>query len=250
MLFTPRKLVFAGGSTVVIVLVLSFFSVSRLRPRYAMTDTYMSPAAPALRQSGDDNYRPSYGRNNGGVDAFASKVAPPPTTPPPKISAYLTADIGEVSVRHRRQEDATRTNGAAEEQYADDEIDNSEHAVPTVPMIARVAGITLTTKEFDKTRARLEEILKRHGGYMGELKVSAPADAGRSLTATLRIPAQQLDAAMAELKKLGRVEDESQGGEEVTQQYVDLEARLANGKHTEQRLTEILRSAPANCRTC
>ena len=108
-------------------------------------------------------------------------------------------------------------------------------------MIARVAGITLSTKEFDKTRAALEEILKRHNGYMGELKVSAPSDAGRSLTATLRIPAQQLDAAMAELKKLGRVEDESQGGEEVTQQYVDLEARLANGKHTEQRLTEILR---------
>jgi hypothetical protein len=72
--------------------------------------------------------------------------------------------------------------------------------------------------------------------------VSAPSDAGRSLTATLRIPAQQLDAAMAELKKLGRVEDESQGGEEVTQQYVDLEARLANGIHTEQRLTEILRT--------
>jgi hypothetical protein len=77
---------------------------------------------------------------------------------------------------------------------------------------------------------------------MGELKVSAPADAGRTLTATLRIPAQQLDAAMAELKKLGRVEDESQGGEEVTQQYVDVQARLANGIHTEQRLTEILRS--------
>ncbi len=76
---------------------------------------------------------------------------------------------------------------------------------------------------------------------MGELKVSAPSDAGRSLTATLRIPAQQLDAAMAELKKLGRVEDESQGGEEVTQQYVDMKARLANGIQTEQRLTEILR---------
>jgi hypothetical protein len=120
--------------------------------------------------------------------------------------------------------------------------DKSENTVPTVPMIARVAGLTLTTKEFDKTRASLEEILKRHGGYMGELKVSAPGDAGRSLTATLRIPAQQLDGAMSELKKLGRVEDESQGGEEVTQQYVDLEARLANGKHTEQRLTEILRT--------
>ena len=69
-----------------------------------------------------------------------------------------------------------------------------------------------------------------------------PAGAGRTLTATLRVPGPQLEAAMAELKKLGRVEDELQGGEEVTQQYVDLQARLANGKHTEQRLTEILRT--------
>jgi hypothetical protein len=76
---------------------------------------------------------------------------------------------------------------------------------------------------------------------MGELKVTAPADSGRALTATLRIPAPQLDSALTELKKLGRVEDESQDGEEVTQQYVDLEARLVNGKHTEQRLTDILR---------
>ena len=135
----------------------------------------------------------------------------------------------------------SKTDDSAEQGSEGDEVD-SEHTVPTVPMIARVAGITLSTKEFNKTRSALEEILKRHNGYMGELKVSAPADAGRTLTATLRIPAQQLEAALAELKKLGRVEDESQGGEEVTQQYVDLEARLANGKHTEQRLTEILRT--------
>ena len=109
-------------------------------------------------------------------------------------------------------------------------------------MIARTAGLTLTTKEFDKARASLEDILKRHNGYMGELSVSAPSDTGRTLTATLRIPAQQLDSALAELKNLGRVENESQGGEEVTAQYVDLAARLANAQHTEQRLTEILRT--------
>ena len=131
----------------------------------------------------------------------------------------------------------------AETSSQDDEDNvDSKPEIPTVPMIARTAGLILTTQEFDKSRASLEEILKRHNGYLGELKVSAPADGGRTLTATLRVPGPQLEATMAELKKLGRVEDESQGGEEVTQQYVDLEARLANGKHTEQRLTEILRT--------
>jgi uncharacterized protein DUF4349 len=55
------------------------------------------------------------------------------------------------------------------------------------------------------------------------------------------VPADQLDAALAEFKKLGRVEQESQGGEEVTQQYVDLNARLKNARSTEQRLVDVLR---------
>lgn len=108
-------------------------------------------------------------------------------------------------------------------------------------MIARKAELTLTTNEFDKSRAGLEDILKRHSGYLGQLNVNAPPNAGRTLDATLRIPAGQRDAAIAEIKKLGRMEAESQTGEEVTAQYVDLEARLSNARNTEQRLTEVLR---------
>jgi hypothetical protein len=115
-------------------------------------------------------------------------------------------------------------------------------AAPPGPMVVRKASLALITKDFDQSRAAMEETLKRHGGYIGQLTVSAPDENGRTLTATLRIPAGQLDAALAELKKLGRVADESQSGEEVTQQYVDLEARLANAKNSEQRLTDILRN--------
>jgi DNA repair exonuclease SbcCD ATPase subunit len=59
--------------------------------------------------------------------------------------------------------------------------------------------------------------------------------------ATLRVPADQLDAAATELKSLGRAESESQSGEEVTQQCVELDARLTNANNTEQRLTDLLR---------
>jgi Domain of unknown function (DUF4349)/Putative zinc-finger len=110
------------------------------------------------------------------------------------------------------------------------------------PMIVRTAGLTLTTKDFDRARAVLDDILQRHRGYVGELNVSTPADSGRSFNATLRVPADQLDATIGELRKLGRVESESQSGQEVTEQYVDLEARLANARNTEQRLTDLLRS--------
>jgi hypothetical protein len=108
-------------------------------------------------------------------------------------------------------------------------------------MIAHTAQLTLTTTEFDKARPALDDILKRHQGYFGELNINAPAGIGRTLEATLRVPTDQRDAAIAEIKKLGRVESESQTGEEVTAEYVDREARLNNARNTEQRLTELLR---------
>jgi hypothetical protein len=109
------------------------------------------------------------------------------------------------------------------------------------PMIVRTVGITLVTQDFDKSRAGLDEILKRHHGYVGGMTVNTPEGAARQVNATLRVPARELDATLAEIRKLGHVEGESQNGEEITQQYVDLEARLANARTIEQRLKDLLR---------
>jgi hypothetical protein len=108
------------------------------------------------------------------------------------------------------------------------------------PMIERAAQLTLSTHDFDQLRARIDAILTRHHGYLAQLTVNAPETSGRSLNAILRIPAAQLDSALAECKQLGRVESESQNGRDVSKQYVDLIARLANARNTAQRLTQLL----------
>jgi len=109
------------------------------------------------------------------------------------------------------------------------------------PLVIRTAQIFLTTPNFAKSRASLEDILKRHGGHIGALHIESPADTGQTLQATLRIPATQLDAAMSEIRQISRVETEQQAGQEVSRQMVDLEARLANARNAEQRLADILR---------
>jgi hypothetical protein len=63
---------------------------------------------------------------------------------------------------------------------------------------------------------------------------------GRSLTAALQVPAARLDAALAALKPLGIVLEESQKGEDVTEQIVDVDARLSNARNTEKRLVDLL----------
>jgi hypothetical protein len=108
------------------------------------------------------------------------------------------------------------------------------------PMIARTVSLSLVVKDFDTSRKSLDAILVRHNGYAANLTVNTEQGAARSLTASLRIPTAQLAAAMNELKSLGRVETESQNGEEVTQQHADLVGRLKNSRETEQRLQAIL----------
>jgi hypothetical protein len=107
-------------------------------------------------------------------------------------------------------------------------------------MIERTASLSLTVKEMDAARTALEELAKQHHGYFAELNTVGQSDAGRTLSASLRVPGAELDATLAELRKLGQLGEEKQGGEEVSQQYVDLKARLDNARHTEKRLTELL----------
>jgi hypothetical protein len=158
--------------------------------------------------------RPTNGRQFDRLEQFAKLQAPPVPPPPPSAS------------------------GAAQTEQLAAQRDLPANG----PMIIRTARLSLITKEFDKARANLEAILKRHRGFIGELNAGGNTGSGRTLTATLRVPADQLDATMAEVKALGRVESESQSGQDVTSQYVDLQARLANSRNTEERLTDLLRN--------
>lgn len=108
------------------------------------------------------------------------------------------------------------------------------------PMIARTVSLTVLVKNIPNARTALDALLARHSGYAASLTINTPQDGARSFQASLRIPAPQLEAALASLRTFGQVETESQNGEEVTQQHEDLAARLRNARETEDRLRAIL----------
>jgi hypothetical protein len=145
---------------------------------------------------------------------------------------------------------------ALQKRMAQDEISSSieNHAVPappppvpsasasTSPLIARTVSLSFVVKDFSAIQAAVKAAVSRHSGYIGELNTSTPPDAAKTFSATLRVPSAQLEPALAELKQLGRADQESQAGEEVTKQYVDLAARLKNSRATEERLVGVLRN--------
>jgi anti-sigma factor RsiW len=111
---------------------------------------------------------------------------------------------------------------------------------PAAPMIARTVSLTILVRDVPASRAALDAILAQHHGYAAQLNINTPENYARSFNASLRIPAPELVTAIPDLRKLGRVQSESQSGEEVTQQHTDLVVRLDNARETEQRLRAIL----------
>jgi hypothetical protein len=115
------------------------------------------------------------------------------------------------------------------------------HAPENVgPMIVETASLNILATNYDEASAAIEKLAAAHGGYVEKLDAKAQTGNAREISAALRIPTKQLDAFLADLRKLGHVEEETRSNEEVSDQYVDLQARLKSARATEQRLIELL----------
>jgi hypothetical protein len=108
------------------------------------------------------------------------------------------------------------------------------------PMIVQTASLNILATNYDQASAAIDKLAAAHGGYVEKLDAKAQTGNARELTASLRIPTKQLDGFLADVRKLGRVEEETRSNEEVSDQYVDLQARLKSARATEQRLIELL----------
>ena len=113
-------------------------------------------------------------------------------------------------------------------------------AIPGQPEITYSAELAVVTREFNRARASMEEILERHRGYTAKLRmVGQPS--GSTLAANVRVPASEYASALADLKNVGSVERDEEAADEVVQRRSDLVARLQNAQNAERRLQQLLK---------
>lgn len=112
---------------------------------------------------------------------------------------------------------------------------------PRGRMTVRTARIVVTVAGFGAARTAVEKLAESHGGFLLELKVTSPNDGTQVLTVLLRVPAERMETVLQELRQMGRILEESQTQQDVTEQHGDLVARLRNARHMEQRLLDVLR---------
>lgn len=112
------------------------------------------------------------------------------------------------------------------------------------PRVVKTASITVELRKgrFDAAYRDASMVASRHGGFVHSSS-SASANEARSATLVIRVASTQFDRALAELRELGEVVGEDISGEDVSAQFVDLEARLRNWEAQEAVLLRLMAEA-------
>lgn len=115
-------------------------------------------------------------------------------------------------------------------------------AGPRTPSVIRTATLQIVAKDFSTVRESVETIVTSAAGFLDRLTVTGDGTRARVLRGSLRIPGDQLNAVLAKLRPLGQVLEDTQAAQDVTDQLVDLDARLASARATERRLIDLLQN--------
>lgn len=86
---------------------------------------------------------------------------------------------------------------------------------------------------------KAEEIAGKHGGYILASNVNESTKY-LSGSVSIRVPVGDFEAALGEMTGLGTLKNKITSGEEVSQEYIDLQARLRNWKLQEATILDLM----------
>lgn len=91
--------------------------------------------------------------------------------------------------------------------------------------LIKTGYISLEVPKVLETVDRLKELAGRHNGYLSSSSVSGDTANRLSGMAIPRVPADQFDATVTEIKNLGTLRSASVDSQDVTEEYIDLQAQ-------------------------
>jgi hypothetical protein len=142
----------------------------------------------------------------------------------------------EAGADYYRSGPATPGKGAAESPAGASDTD-------TERKIIQRAALSIEVEDFTTSEEALIRAVERSNGFISDSYAYVTESGRQRGEMTIRVPEDSFLALVAELELLGRVQTKHLSGEDVTEEYIDLQARLNNSRRQEQRLLEILELA-------
>ncbi|MEK7633049.1 MAG: DUF4349 domain-containing protein [Patescibacteria group bacterium] len=110
--------------------------------------------------------------------------------------------------------------------------------------VIKTGSIDMTSNDVPSTVSLVSNLATIRGGFVQTSSTSDDEQGKTSAYIVLRVPSGDFDATMTDIKGFGvHVNNESISGEDVTEQFTDVSARLAAAKAQEEQYLIILKSA-------
>jgi len=136
------------------------------------------------------------------------------------------ADYSPESANYAYDTDAARDDGSS-----------------TETKIIKNAYLNIEVEDFSVASQKAESLAKKYNGYLSNSQAQTDKNDKHSGTLTIRVADDFYDAIIAELSTLGEVKSKNQNSDDVTEEFIDLEARLNNSRAHEKRLLEMFEDA-------
>ncbi|MBW2261494.1 MAG: DUF4349 domain-containing protein [Deltaproteobacteria bacterium] len=144
-----------------------------------------------------------------------------------KSATFEAADISEGDVLARKVDGAV----AAGPSMGD---------LSSQTLLIVTTDMDLEVEAFDEALDSIKEIARQAGGRIASSSSRRDDEGLMSGTIEVKIPAKGYGGALDEIADLGEVQDMRETSQDVTEEYVDLEARLDNSLKLEQRILGLL----------
>lgn len=138
------------------------------------------------------------------------------------------------------EQDSAETDGVSGDQKA--KTNTAELSVER--MVIFNAEMNLRVKNFEKARNALEQKAKSYKGYIVQSSSNRYDGEQQSGTMTFRIPQEHFQSFLNDAEGLSvQVYNRQVSGQDVTEEYVDIESRLKSKKAVEARLLDFMKEA-------
>ena len=102
------------------------------------------------------------------------------------------------------------------------------------------AQIALVVEDIAKLDTQIVKLVKEAGGYISGSDISGTTNLQRTASWTVRMPVDGFEPFVDRVTRLGEVQKNHVDSQDVTQEYVDVEARIGNKQKEETRLQKHL----------
>jgi hypothetical protein len=149
-----------------------------------------------------------------------------------------TEEAGAPSSGMSPTEDSTPSWGGEDKAYDESDLNSTGER-----MIVRTGEMSLIVEEVSQASEEIAQLAASLGGYVVSSSIWGEDEDERGWI-SIRVPDDNFEQALVELRDLAvRVESESTDSQDVTEEYIDLQARLNNAEATEQQYLLLLEKA-------